>query len=178
MNNVIQCRFSEFLIQLCIKSRFFGESVQKYYCYVQKNRLFWASCRNITGQEPGAPGFSCRAIFGVREEILIFWRNIHLCGETFTCSSTNYKTYRHTITSAEEGRWVYRVVANEVLVSISVKVESKSREPSTDPVMSRCWISSDGQELDTTTAESRQLPLATFWRKRSSGRNKNMCFRH
>merc|ERR1719239_1787753 len=77
--------------------------------------------------------------------------NAEINGETFTCSSTNYKTYRHTITSAEEGRWVYRVVANEVLVSISVKVESKSREPSTDPVMSRCWISSDGQELDTTT---------------------------
>ena len=53
--------------------------MQKYYCYVQKNCLFWASCRNITGQEPGAPGFSCRAIFGVREEILVFRRNIHLC---------------------------------------------------------------------------------------------------
>ena len=53
--------------------------MQKYYCYVQKNRLFWASCRNITGQEPGAPGFSCRANFGVREEILVFRRNIHLC---------------------------------------------------------------------------------------------------
>ena len=36
-------------------------------------------------------------------------------------------------------------------MSISVKVESKSREPSTDPVMTRCWISSDAQELDTTT---------------------------
>ena len=52
--------------------------MQKYYYYVQKNRLCWASCRNITGQEPGAPAFSCRAIFGVREEILIFRRNIHL----------------------------------------------------------------------------------------------------
>ena len=55
--------------------------MQKYYYYVQKNRLFWASCRNITGQEPGAPAFSCRAIFGVREEILIFRRNIHLSFE-------------------------------------------------------------------------------------------------
>ena len=53
--------------------------MQKYYCYVQKNRLFWASCRNITGQDPGAPGFSCRAIFGVGQEILVFRRNIHLC---------------------------------------------------------------------------------------------------
>jgi len=69
----------------------------------------------------------------------------------FTCSSENYKTYRHTVLLAQEGRWVYEIVASEALDSISVKVESKSREPSTDPVMSRCWISSDGQELDTTT---------------------------
>merc|ERR1712172_122250 len=71
--------------------------------------------------------------------------------EPFTCSSENYKTYRHTVLLAQEGRWVYEIVASEALVSISVKVESKSRDPSTDPVMSRCWISSDGQELDTTT---------------------------
>ena len=77
--------------------------------------------------------------------------NPEINGETFTCSSTNYKTYRHTISLAEEGRWVYQIVASEPLVSISVKVESKSREPSTDPVMTRCWISSDAQELDTTT---------------------------
>ena len=73
---------------MCIKSRFFGESVQKYYCYVQKNRLFWASCRNITGQEPGAPGFSCRANFGVREEILVFRGNIHLCSSTVIGNET------------------------------------------------------------------------------------------
>ena len=46
---------------------------------MQKNRSFWALCRNITDQEPGDPGVLCRAIFGVSEEILIFWRNIHLC---------------------------------------------------------------------------------------------------
>ena len=79
MNYATQCRFSEFVIQLCIKKkRILGGSVQKYHYYVQKNRLFWALCRNITDQEPGAPGVSCRAIFGVREEILIFRRNIHL----------------------------------------------------------------------------------------------------
>ena len=77
--------------------------------------------------------------------------NAEINGDTFVCNSTNYKTYRHTITSAEEGRWVYQIVASEALLSISVKVESKSRDPSTDPVMSRCWISSDTQELDTST---------------------------
>merc|ERR1719507_2667958 len=72
-------------------------------------------------------------------------------GVPFTCSSANYKTYRHTVPLAEEGRWVYQIVASENLASISIKVESKSREPSEDPVMTRCWISSDAQDLDTTT---------------------------
>ena len=40
--------------------------------------LFWGPCRNITNQEPGGAGVSCRAIFGVCAEILIFRRNIHL----------------------------------------------------------------------------------------------------
>ena len=77
--------------------------------------------------------------------------NAEINGETFKCNSTNYKTYRHKISLAEEGRWVYKIVASEALLSISVKVESKSREPSTEPVMTRCWISSDAQDLDTTT---------------------------
>ena len=37
---VIQCRFSKFLIQLCIKNAFFFRSVQKYYYQVQKNCFF------------------------------------------------------------------------------------------------------------------------------------------
>ena len=74
---VIQCRFSEFLIQLCIKKTLFWGSVQKYYYYVQKYCLFWGPCRNITIQEPGGAGFSCRAIFGVCADIFIF-------GEIFT----------------------------------------------------------------------------------------------
>ena len=74
---VIQCRFSEFLIQLCIKKTLFWGSVQKYYYYVQKYCLFWGPCRNITIQEPGEAGFSCRAIFGVCADIFNF-------GEIFT----------------------------------------------------------------------------------------------
>ena len=59
------------------KKRFFWGSVQKYYYYVQKYCLFWGPCRNITIQEPGEAGFSCRAIFGVCADIFIF-------GEIFT----------------------------------------------------------------------------------------------
>ena len=77
MYYVIQCRFSEFFIQFCIENAIFFRSVQKYYYYVQQNGLFLDPCRNITIQGQGVPGVSCRAIFGVREEILIF-------GEIFT----------------------------------------------------------------------------------------------
>merc|ERR1712203_512796 len=52
--------------------RIFYRSVQNYYYHVQKNCLFLSPCRNITIQGQGVPGVSCRAIFGVREEILIF----------------------------------------------------------------------------------------------------------
>ena len=47
---------------------------------MQKNCLFLGPCRNITIQGQGVPGVSCRAIFGVREEILIF-------GEIFTSAA-------------------------------------------------------------------------------------------
>ena len=58
------------------KTLFFGPE-QKYYYFVQKNCIFWGPCRNITIQEPGGAGFSCRAIFGVCADIFIF-------GEIFT----------------------------------------------------------------------------------------------
>ena len=67
MNYGIQCRFSEFLIQLFIKKK------------MGPCRNITTMCRNITDQEPGAPGVSCTAVLGVCEEILIFRRNIHLC---------------------------------------------------------------------------------------------------
>ena len=52
---------------------------------------------------------------------------------------------------ALEGRWVYKVTAQEDLASVSIKVESKSRNPSTDPVMTHCWISTGAEDIDTTT---------------------------
>jgi len=52
---------------------------------------------------------------------------------------------------AETGRWVYSVKIEEDLDSLSVKVESKSRDENTDPVMTRCWISTGSQSIDTNT---------------------------
>ena len=60
--------------------------------------------------------------------------------------------YSHKMANlAEEGRWVYSITPKEDLSTVSVKVESKSRDQSTDPVMTRCWISTGSQEIDTTT---------------------------
>ena len=65
--------YTEFLIQLCIKKTF-----------------IWGKCGNITtmcrkiaflGLRAEIYGITNRVIFGVREEILIFRRNIHLCAQ-------------------------------------------------------------------------------------------------
>ena len=69
---VIQCRFSEFLTQLSIKNAFLGVPCRNI-------ALFGVHAGILLTWDQGVPGFSCRAIFGVREEILIFQRNIHLC---------------------------------------------------------------------------------------------------
>jgi len=72
--------------------------------------------------------------------------------QEFTCTSSNFRMFRHTVADlALEGRWVYKVSAQEDLASVSIKVESKSRDPSTDPVMTHCWISTGAEDIDTTT---------------------------
>ena len=107
MYYVIQCRFSDFLVQLCIENAFFFRSVQKYYYHVQKNCLFLGSCRNITIQGQGVPGVSCRAIFGVREEILIFG-DIYTSGEAYTGSCL----CRNII--GNSGFWICWIMDNEI----------------------------------------------------------------
>ena len=53
MNYVIQCRFKEFLIQLCIKKIF----------------VLGISAEILLTRYQGVPGVPCSAIFGVREEM-------------------------------------------------------------------------------------------------------------
>ena len=59
MKYVIKCRFGEFLIRLCIEITFiFGVRADIFCYYVQKNCLFWASCRNISVHSgPGTRGY-------------------------------------------------------------------------------------------------------------------------
>ena len=59
-NQLITCRFSKFLIQLCKKKRF-----------------FWGSCRNITVSSYCITAFLCMAFVRGCAEIYIF-------GEIFT----------------------------------------------------------------------------------------------
>ena len=114
-------------------------------------------CRNIAFIEvraeilltwdQGVPGFSCRAIFGVREDILIFRRNIHLWQRVLSRSMSCFEIKvsenkrnimivlnrasktrrpRDTTRSAVEGRVdVYEKVTKTVVQeysSLSVKV--------------------------------------------------------
>ena len=70
--------------------------------------------------------------------------------QTFTCSAQDFGVFRHQIPDlAGVGRWVYALTSNEDLDSVSVKVESKSRSENSDPVMSKCWIATGSQEINT-----------------------------
>ena len=66
---LITCRFSKFLIQLCKKNAFWGVRAEIL--------LFWGSCRNITVPSYCASEVLCRALFRGCAEILIFG-DIHL----------------------------------------------------------------------------------------------------
>ena len=75
---MIQCRFSEFLIQVCMKNAFFGVPCRNITTMCRNIAFIEVRAEILLTWDQGVPGFSCRAIFGVRDEILIFRRNIHL----------------------------------------------------------------------------------------------------
>ena len=69
---------------------------------------------------------------------------------TFTCSKSNFGVFRYSSPDlGMEGRWVYRLTALEDL-DVSIKVESKSRSTSDDPIVTKCWIAAGAQEIDTS----------------------------
>ena len=86
---MIQCRFSEFLIQVCMKNAFFGVPCRNITTMCRNIAFIEFRAEILLTWDQGVPGFSCRAIFGVPEEILIFRRNIHLC-----LVGTNFHTAR------------------------------------------------------------------------------------
>ena len=76
--------------------------------------------------------------------------------EKFKCSKSNFGVYTKDLSSytapgpAPEGRWVYRITKSSAeKVAVSVKVRSKSRDPSTDPVLTRCWIATGSQAINS-----------------------------
>eukprot|EP00090_Calanus_glacialis_P010249 TRINITY_DN18632_c0_g1_i4.p1 TRINITY_DN18632_c0_g1~~TRINITY_DN18632_c0_g1_i4.p1 ORF type:complete len:980 (-),score=267.96 TRINITY_DN18632_c0_g1_i4:71-3010(-) len=74
----------------------------------------------------------------------------HTVDVTYQCTTADFGVFRHQFTDlAVEGRWVYKLTPQEDLDSISIKVESKSRKDSTEPIMTKCWIATGSQEIDT-----------------------------
>ena len=69
MYYVIQCRFSEFLIQLCIENAFVLCPCRYITTMCSKIAFFLVRAEIFLSL---VPGVSCRAIFWVREEIQIF----------------------------------------------------------------------------------------------------------
>ena len=72
--------------------------------------------------------------------------------ESFRCSKENFGVFKMDLTKysnpAPTGRWQYLIQRTEE-VSISVKITAKSSHPSTDPILTKCWISTGGQALDS-----------------------------
>ena len=89
-------------------------------------------------------------------EIVFQIPDVGLKNETFKCSKANLGVYQKDLSSytapspAPEGRWVYRITRSSAeKVAVSVKVRSKSRDPSTDPVLTRCWIATGSQAINS-----------------------------
>jgi hypothetical protein len=68
---------------------------------------------------------------------------------TFRCDADNFGMFRHGLEGlAAVGRWVYVVRTAEDYAALSVLVTSKGRtEDSTEPIHTRCWVSSGGGQL-------------------------------
>merc|ERR1711892_966859 len=70
--------------------------------------------------------------------------------ENFQCSRSNFGINKYSFVElAQEGRWTFMVTPHEDYASVSIKVESKSRTASTDPIISKCWIATGSQSLNT-----------------------------
>lgn len=70
----------------------------------------------------------------------------------FTCDAANYGVFRYQLADlAAVGRWTYLVRPGDKYDSLAVTVTGKSRgtADSADPIRTRCWVSTGGQQLNT-----------------------------
>jgi len=69
---------------------------------------------------------------------------------TFQCDKNNFGVFRQNISSLvsplPQGRWIYRIVPSEPM-RVSVSITGKSVDPSTDPILTECWINPGSQEV-------------------------------
>jgi len=76
--------------------------------------------------------------------------------ETFKCSKNNFGVFKMDLTTysnpnpATEGRWLYRINKDDnEKVSISVKITAKAKDADTDPIMTKCWIETGTQQINS-----------------------------
>ena len=73
--------------------------------------------------------------------------------ETFKCSKNNFGVFKKDMSDYQnpvpEGRWVYIIEKGSEKVSISVKVTAKSKDQSTDPILTKCWIATGSQAINS-----------------------------
>jgi len=74
--------------------------------------------------------------------------------ETFKCSKNNFGVFKKDMSDYQDpvpqGRWLYVIEKNAgEKVSISVKVTAKSKDQSTDPILTKCWIATGSQAINS-----------------------------
>jgi len=73
--------------------------------------------------------------------------------EVFKCSKNNFGVFKKDMSDYQnpvpEGRWVYIIEKGSEKVSISVKVTAKAKDQSTDPILTKCWIATGSQAINS-----------------------------
>ena len=73
--------------------------------------------------------------------------------EVFKCSKNNFGIFKKDMSIYQnpvpEGRWLYLIEKGTEKVSISVKVTAKAKDQSTDPILTKCWIATGSQQINS-----------------------------
>ena len=80
--------------------------------------------------------------------------------EQFKCSKDNFGIYTKLFDlNAPSGKWLYQIdVSEESFVSLSVKITSKAKNNTQDPITTKCWINTGSQII----GEEVQLKLSAM----------------
>ena len=131
----------------------------------------------LLSRHKGVPGFPCRAILGVLEEILVFRRNIHLCLSVYKPACVDSQLMMDAVTKCgphhkdpkQRNKWTYCTILG-IYFSFSknclfyIFVDLKCRRPSTNTfciclVQNCLWQ----VKISETVYKGRHKKMASFY---------------